>query len=81
MARNQTLREEIDKITFRLFPPYTARIAEQARVAKLTPNQFARIATMAIADGGLLDLSNRLQRIESELIRLRRDFNDAVGDD
>lgn len=33
---------------------------------------------MAVADGGLLDLSNRLQRIEDELLRLRRDFNEAV---
>ncbi len=81
MSRKQTLKAEIDKITFRLFPPYTARIAEQARVAKLNPNQFARVATMAVADGGLLDLSNRLQRIEDELIRLRRDFNDAVDDE
>lgn len=78
MARKSALRTEIDKITFRLFPPYTERIAEQAKVARLNPNQFARVATMAVADGGLLDLSNRLQRIEDELIRLRRDFNDAI---
>lgn len=78
MTSKRALKSEIDKITFRLFPPYTERIAEQARVAKLNPNQFARVATMAVADGGLLDLSNRLQRIEDELLRLRRDFNEAV---
>lgn len=81
MRRAEKFKQEVEKITFRLFPPYTARIAEQARVAKLNPNQFARVATMAVADGGLLDLSNRLQRIEDELIRLRRDFNDAVDGD
>lgn len=68
----------VEKITFRLFPPYTERIAEQASLARVNPNQLARIATMAAADGGLLNLSERLQRIENELIRLRKDFNDAV---
>ena len=69
---------EIEKITFRLWPPYTAWVSEQARLARLKPNQFARVATMAAADGGLLDLSGRLGRIEDELLRLRKDFNDAV---
>ena len=69
---------EIEKITFRLWPPYTAWVSEQARLARLKPNQFARVATMAAADGGLLDLSGRLTRIEEELLRLREDFNQAV---
>ena len=69
---------EVDKITFRLWPPYTEKVAEQARAARLKPNQFARLATMSIADSGMLSLSNRLGRIEEELIRLRKDFNSAV---
>lgn len=73
--------KEVSKITFRLFPPYTEKVAMQATSAKVNPNQFARIATMAVADGGLLDLSQRMQRIEDELIRLRRDFNQAVDTD
>ena len=71
-------KDEVEKITFRVWPPYTGRIAEHAARARLKPNQFARIATMAVTDGGLLDLSGRMSRIEEELIRFRRDFNEAV---
>ena len=67
-----------DKITFRLWPPYTERVMEMAEAAKLKPNQFARLATISIADGGLLNVAQRMERIEDELIRLRKDFNAAV---
>lgn len=67
-----------DKITFRLWPPYTDRVQEMADAAKLKPNQFARLATISIADGGLLNVAQRMERIENELIRLRKDFNQAV---
>lgn len=67
-----------DKITFRLWPPYTERIQEMAEAAKLKPNQFARVATISVADGGLLNVAARMERIENELIRLRKDFNAAV---
>lgn len=78
MASRKQPRTSIQKITFRLFPPYTERIVEQASLARVNPNQLARIATMAAADGGLLNMNERLQRIEDELIRLRRDFNQAI---
>ena len=64
-----------EKISFRLWPPYSERIAKMAAAAKVRPNQFARMATMAVADNGLLDLSNRLKCIEEVLIRLRMDLN------
>lgn len=67
-----------DKITFRLWPPYTEKIQEMADAAKLKPNQFARLATISVADGGLLNVAARMERIEDELIRLRKDFNSAV---
>lgn len=67
-----------EKITFRLWPPYTEKIQEMAEAAKLKPNQFARIATISVADGGLLNVAARMERIESELIRLREDINAAV---
>ena len=67
-----------DKITFRLWPPYTKRIQEMAEAARLKPNQFARLATISVADGGLLNVAARMERIEDELIRLRKDFNAAV---
>ncbi len=78
MRGARKFQDEVEKITFRLFPPYTSKVAEQARIAKLNPNQFARIATMSVSDTGFLDLSNRLQRIEEELLGLRKDFNSAV---
>lgn len=67
-----------DKITFRLWPPYTEKIQQMADAAKLKPNQFARVATISVADGGLLNMAARMERIEDELIRLRKDFNSAV---
>jgi len=71
-------KRDVDKVTFRLFAPYDSLVAKQAQAARMKPNQFARIATMCVADGQLLNLSERMGRIEDELIRLRRDFNDAV---
>ncbi len=72
--------KQIDKLTFRLWPPYTELVAERAKSANLKPNQFARLATMALADAELLGLGQQLRRIEEELIRLRKDFNDALID-
>ena len=68
-----------NKITFRLWPPYTEKIQVMADAAKLKPNQFARVATISVADGGLLNMAARMERIEDELIRLRKDFNSAVS--
>ena len=64
----------VEKVSFRLFPPYTERVAKQAAHARLSPNQFARLATMAMTDGELLNLCGKLARMESELQRLRRDL-------
>ena len=51
MSSRKLSRTSISKITFRLFPPYTERIVEQASLARVNPNQLARIATMAAAEG------------------------------
>lgn len=72
-------KTEIDKITFRVWPPYTKRIMETAKLSNLKPNQFARIATLAFSDSGLLDLNRRMKRLEKELVRFRKDFNEAVA--
>jgi hypothetical protein len=74
-TQEMTIGEQAEKITFRLWPPYTKRISEMAEAARLKPNQFARMATMAVADNGLLDLNNRLKCIEEVLIGLRMDLN------
>jgi hypothetical protein len=71
---------EVEKITFRLWPPYTERIARLAEQARLNPNQVARLATMAMADGDLLDVAGKLSRIEETLIRLRMELDaDSKG--
>lgn len=66
------------KLTYRIWTPYAERIVERARAARLKPNQFARIATMAAVDEDLLSVNERLTRIEETLRRLRKDFKDAV---
>ncbi len=78
----------VEKLTFRLFPPYDEIISEAAKHVRLSPNEFGRVATMAAADSGLLGVHDRLGRIEAELKRfsrmedelkaLRKDFNDAT---
>ena len=72
---------EVDKITFRLWPPYSTRIVEHARAARIHPNQLARLATMAMVDQGLLDLEEKMRRLEGVLIQFRKDFNVAVGEE
>ena len=64
----------VEKISFRLFAPYTHRIVQQAALARLTPNQFARLATMAMVDSGLLNVPGKLTRIESDIKRLRQEL-------
>ena len=76
--KSQTKDIHADKLTFRLWSPYSDKVLREANAAGLSPNQFGRMATMAMAASGLLQLSDRLGRIENEMIRLRRDFNDVV---
>jgi len=81
MARKQIASiREVDKVTFRLSPPYRALVAERAEIIRLAPNQFARLATMAAVDSSVLELKEQLIRIEETLIRLRVDLNRAVRD-
>lgn len=71
----------VEKLTFRLFPPYTEIVTEAARHVRLSPNEFGRVATMAAADSGLLGVHERLGKIEDELKRLRKDFNNATEEE
>jgi len=74
----RTRQEQAEKLTFRLAPRYAEKVLQASVAAGISPNQFGRIATMAVAQNGFLSLSDRLGSIEEELIRLRRDFNDAT---
>ena len=78
MGSRKSRREQAEKLTFRLTPRYAEKVFESATAAGVSPNQFGRLATMAIAQHGFLGLSDRLARMEEQLIRLRKDFNDAV---
>ena len=79
VCRNPRKIIQADKLTFRLWSPYSDKVLQRANAAGLSPNQYGRLATMAMADAGLLQLADKLGRLENEMIRLRRDFNDAVA--
>ncbi len=80
-VRKRNPSSHADKLTFRLWSPYSDKVLRSAKAAGMSPNQFGRLATMSMADSGLLQITERLGRIENEMIRLRRDFNDAVVDE
>lgn len=72
------MKEQDVKITFRLFAPYGRKLLEIARAAGIGHNHFARVATMAAVDRDLFGSDEKLRRIEEVLIRLRKEFNDAL---
>ena len=78
-SRNPRRIIQADKLTFRLWSPYSDKVLQRANAVGLSPNQYGRLATMAMADAGLLQIADKLGRLENEMIRLRRDFNDAVA--
>ena len=65
-------------MNLRLFPPYSIKVADRVKAARTEPTKWGRMAIMSAVDNGLFGLTEKLTRIEDELIRLRRDFNDAV---
>ena len=67
-----------EKVTFRLFPPYPELVSRRAKAAGLGVNAFARLACMTVADSELLDLHGSIRRLEEQLIRLRKEFKDAL---
>ena len=81
MTRQKDHSSSVEKISFRLFPPYTERVATIARTSQLSPNQLARIATMSMADNGLLNLSERMCGVERELRKLRLQMSDSGLED
>ena len=66
------------KITFRLFAPYGRRLLQIADAAGIGHNHFARVATMAAIDQDLFGNHEKLRRIEEEILRLRREFTEAL---
>ena len=70
-------KKQAKQLSFRLWEPYSEWVVDHAKAAGIKPTQLARLATMAMVDTGMLMYSQRLERIENELIRLRKDLNDA----
>lgn len=76
--RKKPSKQSANKLSFRLSPEYAEVVEKLAAEAGVNPNTFGRVATMAMAVSRFHDLVGKMGRIEDELIRLRKDFNDAV---
>ena len=66
-----------EKITFRLSPRYAEKLADVSKEANIGPNQFARIATMLVAQNGLMSLNGRMGMIEDTNIRILKMLSDV----
>lgn len=74
----RTLEEQCERITSRFDKHYARKLAEQCARNGMKPAQLVRFAAMVLIDFSALDLVSKVQRVEDEMIRFRRDFNDAV---
>lgn len=70
--------EQAEKLSFRLTPEYARLVFQVAEASGLTPNQVGRMATMFMVRNRFHEFPERFGRMEDALIRLTRDFNDAV---
>jgi len=75
---NQPL-QEIHKVSARLFPPYTKRVAKAINASGVSQSEFTRLAIMMAVDGGLIGANERLARIEEQQIWLRKEFSEAFS--
>lgn len=81
MGMKKANLEERDRLTFRLKAPYQRLVAERAKAVGMSPHQFGKFATMVVADHEMLELKRDLQLIRDELIRIRKDLNEALYED
>lgn len=82
MARKsqKSLLEQASKVTVRFPAEVAEAIAEESIKAGIKPSVYVRIATTGFTKHKHLDLMSKLMMAYDELIRLRRDFNDALID-
>ena len=80
-GRKRSPREQAEQLTFRLAPQYAEKVYRMSEAAGISPNQFGRIATMAVANNGFLELSQKMARMEDQLIRFRQEFKEVVIED
>ncbi|QDV43905.1 hypothetical protein Enr13x_37650 [Stieleria neptunia] len=81
MACRKSKREQAEKLSFRLAPRYAEKVFEAATAAGISPNQFGRIATMIVAQNGLLGLNQEIHRVREELSDFRRELDDVIFED
>lgn len=70
--------QQAEKLTFRLTPEYAELVYKLADSSGLTPNQVGRMATMFMVRNRFHEFPEKFARIEDAVIRLTRDFNEAV---
>ncbi|QDV73197.1 hypothetical protein [Botrimarina mediterranea] len=77
------LLEQCKKVTIRFTDGQAEKIAVECLKSGIKPSAFLRLASVAFVDHKMLDLKSTQQTVLDELIRLRRDFSDALvrGDD
>jgi len=78
VRKKKTSREQAEKLTFRLTAEYAELVYKLAESAGLTPNQVGRMTTMFMVRNRFDEFPEKFGRVENALIRLTRDFNDAV---
>lgn len=81
MAGRKTRQQQAEKLSFRLAPRYAEKVFDAATAAGISPNQFGRIATMIVAQNGLLGLAEEIHGVREEVARFRRDLDEVIFED
>lgn len=86
--KKRSVIEQAKRLTFRLDDELASGVAELAEATGIAPNLLGRMAVIVFVKNRLHELPERMYRIESttnqlneSVIRLIKDFNDAVVDE
>jgi len=84
-VKKKTAREQAAKLTFRLDEEYAGLVAQLSETTGIAPNLLGRMAIVLMVKNRLHEFPERLKRVEDcserlndSVIRLIKDFNDAV---
>lgn len=77
-TKKKSIKEQAEKLSFRVAPAYAERVAAICEDAGLTPNQLGRIALMQLVNTNGLKIADRMARVEENLLRFRAEFNAAI---
>ena len=72
------MKRKEKQFSTRFWEPYDGLVMRQAEQAGIKPNQLVRVATMSFVDHQLLDVNERLTRIESSLVQLISEFSEEA---